>query len=167
MLQIFSLAAIVLLTAADQLIKYFVDLYLKPIELHSFIPGFIRLNYVENTGAAFGSFANNTLILTVITVIVLAGLFLAIMLKKLPNPLTHWCLVLIVSGGIGNVIDRIFRGYVIDYLDFQFMKFAIFNFADCLVTVGAAIIIGYLIYDVVVDMKKPKSGEKNLTESEK
>ena len=62
--------------------------------------------------------------------------------------------VLIISGGLGNLIDRIFRGSVIDYIEPLFVNFAVFNFADCLVTVGAAILIVYLIYDLVKSVRK-------------
>ena len=66
---------------------------------------------------------------------------------------------MIVSGGLGNLIDRIFRGYVVDFIDVQFMNFAVFNFADILVTVGAIAIMIYVIVDMFRDRKK--TGEKH------
>ena len=61
-----------------------------------------------------------------------------------------------ISGGIGNIIDRVRLHYVVDYIEPTFVRFAVFNFADCLITVGAFAIIGYLLWDIVRDAKKAK-----------
>ena len=66
-----------------------------------------------------------------------------------------------ISGGIGNIIDRIRLHYVVDYIEPLFVNFAVFNFADCLITVGAFTLIIYLIYDLVKDTKKSKEGSHN------
>ncbi len=159
MIQAVTLMIIGLLTCVDQLIKVAVLKHLKPVGSKVLISGFFRLRYVENTGAIFGSLESKTIILIIFTsIIVLVSLFL-ILSKKIKPGFMYACLVLIVSGGIGNLIDRIFRGFVVDYLEPLFVDFAIFNFADCLVTVGAFSMMGYLIYDMVKDSRKAKNGK--------
>lgn len=153
-----SFISIAVLTAADQLIKLVVERNLQPIGTAEFINGFIGWNYVRNTGAAFGSFSQSTTLLTVVTgAVILAGIIL-IATKKIKSKFYLTCAVLIISGGLGNLIDRIFRGYVIDFIDVQFADFAVFNFADILVTVGSIALMIYVIVDIFRDRKK--SGEK-------
>lgn len=146
------------LVSADQLLKIFVDSDLKSLGEKSFIDGFIGWKYLENTGAAFGSFSDNTTLLSIVTGIVLLIGITAIALNKIKSKSYLVCAVMIVSGGLGNLIDRIFRGYVIDYIEVQFMNFAVFNFADILVTVGSVMLMIFLIADIIKDKKK---GEKN------
>lgn len=156
---IISLISIAVLTAADQVIKLFVERYLAPVGTKEFINGFIGWNYVRNTGAAFGSFSDNTVLLSVVTgAVLLAGIIL-IAMKKIKSKFCLVCAVMIISGGLGNLIDRVLKGYVVDFIDLQFMDFAVFNFADILVTVGAFALMFYVIADIFRDRKK--SGEKN------
>ena len=156
---IISLLSIAVLTAADQVIKFFVERFLAPVGTAEFINGFIGWNYVRNTGAAFGSFSDNTVLLSVVTgAVLLAGIIL-IAMKKIKSKFCLVCAVMIISGGLGNLIDRVLKGYVVDFIDLQFMDFAVFNFADILVTVGAFALMFYVIADIFRDRKK--SGEKN------
>ncbi len=156
---IISLISIAVLTAADQVIKLFVERFLAPVGTAEFINGFIGWNYVRNTGAAFGSFSDNTVLLSVATgAVLLAGIVL-IAMKKIKSRFCLVCAVMIISGGLGNLIDRVLKGYVVDFIDLQFMDFAVFNFADILVTVGAFALMFYVIADIFRDRKK--SGEKN------
>ena len=156
---IISLISIAVLTAADQVIKLFVERFLTPVGTAEFINGFIGWNYVRNTGAAFGSFSDNTVLLSVVTgAVLLAGIVL-IAMKKVKSRFCLVCAVMIISGGLGNLIDRVLKGYVVDFIDLQFMNFAVFNFADILVTVGAFALMFYVIADIFRDRKK--SGEKN------
>ena len=160
MAALISLSAIAVLTAADQIIKYFVLLYLKPVGSVSVINGFLEWNYVENTGAAFGSFSGNTTLLSVITaVIILAGIA-AILLKKIKNKYLLVTATIIIAGGLGNLIDRIFRGYVVDFIKVLFIDFPVFNFADILVTCGSFMLIIYLIIDIYKDSRKKRKGDK-------
>lgn len=156
---IISLISIAVLTAADQVIKLLVERFLAPVGTAEFINGFIGWNYVRNTGAAFGSFSDNTVLLSVVTgAVLLAGIVL-IAMKKIKSKLGLVCAVMIISGGLGNLIDRVLKGYVVDFIDLQFMNFAVFNFADILVTVGAFALMFYVIADIFRDRKN--SGEKN------
>lgn len=155
-----SLTALVLLTLADQLIKLFIERNLQPVGSAEFINGFIGWRYVRNTGAAFGSFSDSTTLLSVFTgIIIVAGIVLIIS-RKIKSKYYLTCATMIIAGGLGNLLDRVFRGYVVDFIEVQFTDFAVFNFADILVTVGAFMLIGYLIFETVRDFSK-KKGENN------
>ncbi len=145
------------LVGADQIIKYLVVEYLEPIQYFDVIDGVLRFRYVENTGAVFGSFASHTALLTVFSVILLVIVIFIIATKKSKSKFADFCLLLMVSGGIGNIIDRIRLRYVVDFIEPLFIDFAVFNFADCLITVGAFALMIYLIVDLVLDAKKDKS----------
>ena len=155
-----SLLSIAALTAADQIIKYFVLLYLKPVGSVGAINGFLEWNYVENTGAAFGSFSGNTALLSVITAVIIIAGIAAIILKKINNKFLLVTATVIIAGGLGNLIDRIFRGYVVDFIKVLFIDFPVFNFADILVTCGSFMLIIYLIIDIYKDSRKKRKGDK-------
>ncbi len=144
------------LIGADQLIKLLVIEYLKPIQYFDVLEGVLRLRYVENTGAIFGSFAAHTAFLTVFSVILLGVTIFFLIKNKNQNKFVKFCLLFMISGGIGNIIDRIRLHYVVDYIEPLFVDFAVFNFADCLITVGAFLLIFYLIFDLFKDSKKGK-----------
>lgn len=154
MLQAIWAAVIVLLTAVDRLTKYAAVSTVKVNGAYGFLPGFIRFRYVENTGAAFSMLSDKTFLLTVATVIILAVCLVVIFSGKLRSKFAQLCLVIIVSGGIGNVIDRILYGFVVDFIEPVFVDFAVFNFADCCITVGAFMLIGYEIYDLIKTVKE-------------
>lgn len=148
------------LIGLDQLFKILTLKYLEPVGSVMLVKGFLRLNYVENTGAAFGLFKNNTVVLTVFTSLVILFCLFIIFVKPLDKSLYNFSLALIVAGGVGNLIDRIFRSYVIDYIEVLFIDFPVFNFADILVTCSSFFLAFYLIYDMYKDKKALKSGEK-------
>lgn len=161
MAKIISVASIAVLTAIDQIIKFFVERDLQPVGAMSFIDGFIGWQYVRNTGAAFGSFSNNTALLSVFTGVVIAAGLILILTGKIKSKFLQVCAVMIIAGGIGNLIDRIMLGYVIDYIEVQFVNFAVFNFADILVTCGSFMYIGYTVYDLYRESKQKKAGDSN------
>lgn len=156
MFQFITALFVVLLVLIDQLIKLAVLKYLEPVGSIPVLNKVLQLTYVENTGAAFGAFSKYTVLLSVFTAIVLAGLIVYLLTKKIKFGMMYLSLIFIISGGFGNLIDRVFRGYVIDYIDPLFVKFAVFNFADILVTVGAAMLIIYMLYDMIRDTKEQK-----------
>lgn len=161
MKKLLSLISIVVFTAVDQIIKFFVERDLRPVREMPFIEGFIGWQYVRNTGAAFGSFSNNTTLLSVFTAVLLLVGIVALLMGKIKNKFYRVCAVMVISGGLGNLIDRIFRGFVVDFIEVQFTEFAVFNFADILVTCGAFMIMGYTIYDLVREQKLKKAGDVN------
>ncbi len=155
------------LISVDQIIKDLVIEYLQPIEYFDVIDGILRFHYVENTGAVFGSFAAHTALLTVVSVILLGVTVFFLISNKNKSKLVNVCLLLMISGGVGNIIDRISLGYVVDYIEVLFVNFAVFNFADCLITVGAFILIFYLIIDLIRDMKAEQDNKKFISSENK
>ena len=145
------------LVGIDQIVKLLVINYLKPVQYVDVIEGVLRFRYVENTGAIFGSFSTHTVVLTVFSIILLGFTIFFLITNKNKNKLVNLCLLFMISGGIGNIIDRIRLHYVVDYIEPLFVNFAVFNFADCLITVGAFALIFYLIYDLIKDTKKSKN----------
>lgn len=156
MIAFISALSIAILVIIDQIIKYFVCAYLAPIGTQRFIDGFLQFTYVENTGAMMGFFQGKTKVMLAAAIVILVVLFALIFTKKIKFGFLYCCIIMIASGGIGNIIDRIFRGFVVDYIEVLFVDFYVFNFADCLVTVGAFLIIGYEIYEMIADAKKKK-----------
>lgn len=156
-----SLISIVLLVGADQLIKYFIDLFLKPVGSITVIPKVLQLSYYENDGAMMGMMSGKTTVMTVFAVLCLLLVCYILYSGKLGYGIDFWCVVFVAAGGIGNLIDRVFRGYVIDYIEVLFVDFYIFNFADCLVTCAAVAIIISQIYQFTKESKKNKRKEKN------
>lgn len=159
-IRIFSLGIISVMLVADQVIKYFVDIYLKPVSVKMLVPGFIQLHYFENDGAMMGMMSGKTEIMTVASVICMLLILAVILSGKFKFGVDYVCIVFMAAGGLGNIIDRVFRGYVIDYIEVLFVDFYIFNFADCLVTCSAFVIIFYEIYSVYKEYKNKK--EKNV-----
>ncbi len=159
---VISLLSMAVLTVADQVIKFFVERDLRPVEEIPFIDGFLHWEYVQNTGAAFGSFSDNTVLLSIITGIIIFCGIVAIIIKKINNKFLLVTSVMIISGGLGNLIDRVMRGYVVDFICVEFIDFPVFNFADILVTCGAFMLIGYLLFDIYKDYKAKKVKGDNV-----
>lgn len=153
--------AIIVLTVIDQIIKLLVLNYLRPIGSVEIIKNFFYLTYVENTGAAFGfmSGARWFFILITIAILVAGGVYYVKMAKNKYTSLMRIALVLIGGGAIGNLIDRAFRGYVVDMLHFIFWgrDFAVFNFADALVVCGTILFAGTIIFSTADDSKKEEN----------
>lgn len=123
-----------------------------------FIPHILRFEYVENTGMAWGMFKNGTVVLSVLTVLACAGIVFFLIKKGRQMPLTmRLGFLMILAGALGNLIDRIFLGYVRDFIAFDFFDFPIFNFADCCVTIG-----GILLFASLILTKKGRDFYKNL-----
>ena len=134
-----------LIVLADQLSKYFV---VKFIPLHGhvdFLPGFLGLTYVKNTGAAFSSFQGMQWLFAIIFVVFTVAVIWENRKKALPfTTFERWCLAAVYGGGLGNMIDRLRFGYVVDMIETQFMAFPVFNVADCFITCGCIALIGHL-----------------------
>lgn len=147
---------IILIVAFDQITKYFASLKLADGSVAKFIPGVVRFKYAENTGMAFSMLSGARWVFIALTVVVCVGVFYYLFSNRCKNLWLYWSLGVILSGGIGNLIDRIRFGYVVDFIEPTFVNFAIFNIADCAVTCGAVVLVGYLLYDAFKDVKKPK-----------
>ncbi len=105
-----------------------------------------HLTYVQNTGAAFSMFSGQRLFLILLPIIVIAAIGIYIFVKNPQNKVLMLAFSLIISGGIGNLIDRIRLGYVVDFFDFRLINFPVFNVADIWVTSGAALFICLLLF---------------------
>lgn len=159
MVELICCVCIAAIAAADQLIKIAVlNSPLVSGEVSTVIDGFLQWRYVENTGAAFSLFTGKTALLSVFTAVVLLVGFYLIFAKKIKSKVALTSVVMLMGGGLGNLIDRVFRHFVVDYIEVLFIDFPVFNFADCFVTVGEFLLVGYLIYDIVRDYKK--AGQK-------
>ena len=110
------------------------------------IPYLLGLRYLENTGMAFSLLSGKTVFLAVVTALALIVMAYCLFVKKLGDRFERFCFILIFAGGVGNLIDRVFQGYVIDYFEFLFMDFAIFNVADVYVCVGVGLYALYTFY---------------------
>ena len=133
-----------LIIAFDQATKFLVLAFLLPGQSIALIQNVLYLTYVRNTGAAFGILPGNNALL--IAVAAFAALFIIYAIWRLPKERTYYRLglALILGGSAGNILDRVYRGYVVDMIDFRF--FPVFNVADIMINVGMAIVIaGYLL----------------------
>lgn len=144
-MKIISLILMAVLVAVDQLVKMLVVMYLKTIGEITVIDGFLELNYVENTGATFGIFQGMSWIIVIFAVIVSIVALVVFLKYNNHNIFTYYSAITIVAGGIGNIIDRIVFGYVIDYIHFMFFPY-VFNFADCMVVTGVIVFMIYYIF---------------------
>lgn len=154
-----QMISVILLAAIDQLIKFAVLEHLKPVGTVKVIDGFLAWTYAENTGAAFSIFAGNAQFLSVFTAVALLCGIGYLVFSKTHHIIYDICVPLLIAGGLGNLIDRIALGFVVDYIQVLFIDFPVFNFADCLVTCSAITLIIYLIYDLIADMKQQKTAK--------
>jgi signal peptidase II len=135
----------VALAAIDQIIKFFVNANLKEVGSVSVIDNLLSFTYVENNGVAFGSFAGNRWIFVVLTTALIAAILIYMFKKKPQSKLFYASVALIVGGGIGNFIDRVLYGYVIDYISLSFFP-PVCNFADYCITVGTVLLMIYVLF---------------------
>ena len=132
--------------AGDQLLKYWVVRHLEIGQSAAFLPGLVRLTRLHNTGAAWGSFSGSTALLTAVTAVLLVAVAWLVLKIVIRHPLGLCAAMLVLGGGIGNMIDRICRGYVVDMFDLEFMSYPIFNLADCFVVVGVILGAAYYLW---------------------
>lgn len=134
---VFYVIFVVLVVAADQLTKALVVATI-PLGGHvDFLPGFLDFTYLRNTGAAFSSFEGMQCLFALIFLVFTLGIFYEYFRKKMPfTSFERWSIAAIYAGGLGNMIDRLRLGYVVDMIETQFMDFPVFNVADCFITCG-------------------------------
>ena len=135
----------ILLVVIDQLVKLWVRGSIPLGQSVPFIPGLMDLTYAQNTGAAFSSFSGLTGALAVVSLAASVGLAWMIWKKIFPGRLGQISLSLVLAGAVGNLIDRVFLGFVTDMFETTFINFAVFNVADICVTVGGALVICYAL----------------------
>ena len=145
---------IVVLIALDQWVKFEIVKNIQLGEVKPFIPKIVSLTYLRNTGAAFSILENQQWLFAVITLVVIGAAiwYLSKHIKGSVWLLSALCLI--IAGGIGNFIDRMRQGFVVDMFQFDFINFAIFNVADMYLTFGVAILL-------LMILKEEKDGSKN------
>ena len=155
---------LVLIIFADQLSKWLVVALLQGKESVYVIPGVLRFTYVENDGAAFGMLDDHRWVFLVLSTVMIIALTFYIVKYKPSSKWVMTSLILIVGGGIGNMIDRILLGYVIDFIDFcafpQLWRW-VFNIADSAVCVGTFMLSIWLIIDTVKEYKREKAEKES------
>lgn len=139
----------IIIIAIDRITKYFAVSYLAGKGARDLIKGVVELVYVENTGVAFSLMSGGRWFFIVLTMLVVLGCLIYMFKGRAQKNLwLFWSMGVVVSGAVGNLIDRIMLGYVIDFINPTFVNFAVFNIADCAVTLGAISLIAYLVFDM-------------------
>lgn len=164
MLGIVLAVLIALMVGLDQLLKYLAVLYLKPVGTAPFIPGVLGLRYVENNGAAFSILAGKQTLLIVVTGIALLVWGYFLFFKRPSNKVELAGMTLVLAGGIGNLVDRIANGFVVDFIDVLFMQFAVFNLADVFVCLGFALLIVGVLQSELKSRKQPSNSADSTSE---
>lgn len=154
-----------LILGLDQLTKYVAVLKLAQVRTLPLIPEVFHLTYVENSGAGFGIFQNFTWLLAAFSAVVAAILIGYVLWKKPKHPCLFAALTFLCGGALGNLVDRIRLGYVVDFLDFTLIDFPVFNVADCFVTVGAILLAVYIIWFSEDGKNTEKTGKTEKTEN--
>lgn len=153
---ILSLLAAAVLVAADQLIKWWARAVLQPIGAVTLLPGILEFRYYLNDGMAFSMLSGRQGLLIAVTSVVLLCVLAALLRRKMQLPeRIAWTLIL--GGGIGNLIDRVANGVVVDYINVLFVNFAVFNFADICITGGVILLMAWVLFDSF--KKEPKEQE--------
>ena len=135
------------ITAVDQLTKFLVVQNIPLYDHIPAIPGLFRLTYVQNTGAAFSMLQDQQWLFLVIFLVLTAAIVYDFAKKSMPfTKLERWCIAAIYAGGLGNMIDRLRFGYVVDMIQTDFMNFPVFNVADCFITCGCIALMVSLVF---------------------
>lgn len=142
-----SILVAILLVGVDQIIKMWATAQLAPVGSMPLIPGIIELRFSLNKGAAFSILQGQQAFLILFTTIAMVAIAVYLIWKRPDSKLEFIAWLLVLSGGVGNLIDRVMNQQVVDYLNFLFMRFAIFNFADILVCTG----IGLLLISLLLE----------------
>ena len=154
---LFNLAAVAALVGIDQAIKLWAVNALQPVGAMPFIPHVVELRFVLNQGMAFSLLSGKQLFLIIATSAALLAVAYVLFFRSRGKYLQQAALILVLGGGIGNLIDRIATGVVVDYINVLFMNFAIFNFADICVCVGVGLLMVWVLFDSYFKEKAEKS----------
>ena len=148
---IFYLVITVLLVLIDQIVKILVERHMFFGDTISIVDGFLHLTYVQNRGIAFGIFQGKVDIISIATVIAIIGIIVYFLKNvKKSNLFEKAAYVFIISGAVGNMIDRLTRGYVVDMIDFRGIWSFVFNIADVYINLGVIL----LLLDLLLKRRK-------------
>ncbi len=134
-----------LIVACDVVTKILALNMLKPIDTLPLWEGVFHLTYVENRGAAFGIFQDGRWFFIILTVLALIGVFYLMRRYGGKSKIFDTAITFLVAGAVGNLADRIFRGFVVDFLDFRLIDFPVFNVADIFVCIGAGLLVLWIM----------------------
>ena len=135
------------IVAADQLTKLWIVANLALGEQLQAIPGLFHLTYVQNTGAAFSSFQGQLWLFIAFFLLLTAAIIWEFSTRKMGfSTFDRWCIMAIYGGGLGNMIDRLRLGYVVDMIEVDFISFPVFNVADCFITCGCIALMVSLVF---------------------
>ena len=148
---ILSLLIMLGVVVLDQLTKILAMTYLQGQPSFPLWQDVLHFTYATNKGAAFGMLSDSRWIFMTASSIAIVGIFFYLIKYKPQNKWLVVSLAMVAGGGIGNMIDRLYLGYVVDFIDFTLIDFAIFNVADSFVCVGAGSLIAYLVCDIIRD----------------
>ena len=137
------------IVAVDQLTKYLVVANIPLRGDVPFLPGFIQFTYAQNTGGAWSMFEGMLWLFVLVFVVLTAAILFEYFKKPMPfTTFERWCSAAIYGGGLGNMIDRVRLGYVVDMIETQFIDFPIFNVADCFITCGCiALMVSLFLFN--------------------
>lgn len=159
MFQFLVLAITAALVSLDQLTKWLAVISLKNAEPVTVIPHVLGFTYVENRGAAFGILQGQRWLFLIFTGVVMAAILVLLLFGRFRRyRLFNISATLIVAGGVGNFIDRLIHSYVVDFLEFLFIEFPVFNVADCYVVVGSILLLVFFFF--FYDDKRPVLADK-------
>ncbi len=163
---ILAVASAFLILIADQYSKYYIMSNFELYSTKGFIPGLLEITYIKNDGAAWGMFGGNKLFLIALTLIIMAVCIIYLVKFAKRNKMLFWAICIVLGGGLGNMIDRVFRdGNVVDFIQFSFWKsFPVFNLADCAIVIGSCLLILYFVIDLIKDFKKTENKEQEIAE---
>ena len=142
---IYGIAA-ALIVIADFLTKYFIKNNVALGDVFFSVPKLVDLTYVQNRGAAFSMFSGRVSVLSVVSIAFCIAAVVYWVVKKPKNPLLRTATAMMFAGALGNAVDRIFYGFVVDFIAVRFINFPVFNIADMAITIGAALVIIYVIF---------------------
>ena len=135
------------IVAVDQYTKFLTVANIALYQDVDFIPGFLGFTYVQNTGAAFSSFEGQQWLFALIFALFTAGIVYEYFKKPMGfTTFERWCIAAIYAGGLGNMIDRMRLGYVVDMIETTFIDFPVFNVADIFITCGCILLMLHLVF---------------------
>lgn len=160
-----SLATLIFVILFDRITKILAAVYLSPVDTFPIIKDVLHFTYVENKGAAFGMLKDARWVFMVSSTVVIIAICVYMYInRKNMGKFISFTLSLILAGGIGNMIDRICFGYVIDFIDFCLINFAVFNIADAALTIGAVLLVYYVLF--LESKQTPNKQQSGETQSE-
>lgn len=152
------IAAILVMIVVDQAVKHWAFTVLQPQHTIPLIENVFHLTYIENRGAAFSMFAkfDSRWIFVALAAVITLAICYALSKKLMQTALGNWSLILIAAGAVGNAVDRVARGFVVDMFDFRLIHFPVFNVADIFICVGGVLFVIYFMFQ-----HKDKPNDKN------